>query len=382
MRLRVRMQVGKPQNIYKFEPYGDLELETTNVSNDEFQTSRGLKGFQLSADAEYPAAVLDGSYKLFDAEKGYPGFLYRAQWLEKEQCFKVVSEKSSGLTKILYFKILYLKPVSHLFLIFDKAAGQYATRIEVVDALQGFIYSVENGSYVAVFSFTEPVTDLRLLVRGWNVDGGTIRFTYVGVSPELILEGGEIEDVECSEQAWSSSFKVSTGFMQQYADIVFRDHKKLLQSLSDGNLLSKFMPIDLSIEDEGVWEDLGAYISDTWSVDKTENKVTVSCNDYTRNFENYIIDLIAEYTTVAQLFSMISSQIPEVDIVPKAGSLVKDPLTGEEVSMSDYLNKCVARDVYFQGVEASRVIEELCDRWMLRLYWHPQLRKYVVMEAW
>lgn len=376
MRLQAKMTVGKASSPEAFRVLPDVPA---NVSNQQLVSSDGYNGFQLSLDNRWPVSRLDGSQKFFNSEQGYPGYLLRVQWRAVYGEFATVSDTGTEFLQTFpKFEWVDYSLTRVLFIVFDQAANQYATKMRIKTSSETVV--VRNDRVIYVHVFDQAVDSVEVEFLEWSTDNGTVRLTYVG--SQLTFKGSEIESVECSEQAWSSSFKVSTGFMQQYADIVFRDHKKLLQTLSDNNMLSKFMPIDLQIENEGVWEDLGAYISDTWSVDKTENKVTVSCNDYTRNFENYIIDLIAENATVAQLFRMISSQIPEVDIVPKADSLVKDPLTGEEVSMSDYLNKCVARDVYFQGVEASRVIEELCDRWMLRLYWHPKLRKYVIMEAW
>lgn len=376
MRLKVEMQVGKAVQ------YSILDLPyPANVSNKPSRVADGFKGFQLSADKQWPVSVLNNSYRLFNPEEGYLGYLSKIQWREAYQEFAIYT--SEGYVEIEpEFTITFHEKVSYIFLTFDRITGEYATEIVIKNGDTGLQDSVYPVGATYAHYFEEPTSSVTIRFKRWSRDNGTIRFTYVGTNPTLTFRGSEVENVECSEQAWNSTFNLSTGFIQQYADITFRDFTGVLQNLSDNGLLSRFMLLSISIDYKDVQYALGTYISDTWSVDKTESRVTVSCNDYTRNFEKYTVDVIAENASVRQLFELLSSQIPEVSIVPKTDSEVTDPLNGEVVSIPAFLDSCISKDVYFQGVTADEVVNQLSDRWMLRLYWQPQLGKYVIMEAW
>ena len=341
----------------------ETEAVAANVSNLPTSDSDGFKGFQLSENDDEVVSTLDGTYKFYSNE-GYPGWLSDA-----------ISNVEGYFTPTIRWLVTFESPVDHFYIRFDSEAEEYASEVRV----NGQTYY--NDSTLLPVTLPKTASATIEIVR-WNKPYKSAKIVSIDDDQTLVFEGSEIEDVQCSEQAWASSFKLSTGFIQQYADITFRDVRKRLMALADSGKLTDFMPIDLFIQEDSVWIDLGTYISDSWDVDRTTSKVSVSCNDYTRIFDNVIVDIIAENISVADQLTMLSAQIPEVEIIPKPDSYVVNPKTGATISMQEYLASCIDKDVYFQQVSATEYVSQLCDRWMLLLYWHPTLKKYVVMEAW
>ena len=349
----------------------DQTVGTSNVGAlSEPTKPGGYKGFQLSSSVDKPTSSLNGTYKLFSAGKGYPGWLSKT--LSDAEGF---FDPSPSLT--VYFN----EPTNHLHLVFDRELNEYASMIVLTPIGATSTSVVYNISSEVVLQF-EPTTALSITLVQWNKPYKSAKITFVDDDRLLEFVGGAIESLECSEQAWGASFGLTTGIIQQYADLKIRDSQKILRRLSDMGALMRFMPINFYVEHDGDWQHLGEYVSDKWSIDGTNNLVSVSCNDYTRNFERYFVDVKGTNLTVKRIFELIHEQVPEIEIIPKPETYIRDPFTGEQVSMDTYLESCVCGDVYFQAVRVDEVIDQVCDRWMLKVYWEPTLKKYVAMEAW
>ena len=282
---------------------------------------------------------------------------------------------------------IYIKPkteVSFLVITFDKTCGEYATKMVVAGLPDASNIRISNNSYVCFIKLPKAVTNtFTVEITQWNKPFKSVKITSISTGYTGIFKGSEISSFECSEQAWDSQFKLATGIMQQYADITFRDVYGVLQELAEVDALQEMLQVRIySIDTDGTKTLLGVYISDTWSCSGVDDQVTLSCNDLTRNFENIVTDVIGEQLTVTEVLNRLNSVLPNFQIVPKEDTYVTDPTTGTQMSMTEYLSTCVCEDVYFQSVALSSILSEICDRWMLRLYWQPEKQQYVVMEAW
>lgn len=365
--MRLRVDIDFEQAVEDVE--ATTNAESNNVSNSPTYEADGYKGFQLSASVSTPVTPLDGTRKFFP-ESGYSG------WMSKQ-----ISDANGNFATPIQWTINFSEVSKFLIVTFDRSLGEYASELEIRSIDTGEVQYVTNDDYRLMLSFEETLSVL-LIIKKWNKAYKTAKIVDFDVGGLLSFEGSAIESVECSEQAWNSSFKIATGVMQQYADIVFRDTGGLLQGLSDVGLLTKFMPLSIYVQRRGEWKFLGTYISDVWSVDRVEDRVSVSCNDYTRNIPNYTVDVIGTDISVKRFLEILEDQMPEIEMVAKPDEEIRDVLNGEVITMENYLESCICKDVYFQSVDADTVLTELCDRWLLRIYWQADLQKYVVMEAW
>ena len=360
MRLKVEVKLEEQGVV---TAWTETASTASNVSG-EFRGARGYKGFQLSPSKEEPLTPLGRGYTFF-GESGYPGWLGTVAGSLDAPQFEVTFDKATDLIRIT----------------FDAVLGEYATSV-TFRYLTILRTVVTCTGPTCVVKLQRKATKATIIPQGWSNPNSAMKVTSIEGLSSITFQGTAVESVECSEQAWGGAFKIDTGVLQQYADISLRDYDGTLASLSDLGELSSALPITLSVEYKKEWFNLGTYVSDTWSVDKVENRVKVACSDYTRNFSKNVLDVVGEDISVKDLFAVISAQIPEVDIIPKPDGEVVDIVSGDSLSTENYLASCVCRDIYFQAVDAETIISELCDRWLLRLYWQADIQKYVIMEAW
>ena len=365
MRLRVDINFGQKVEISEMS----TNAQENNVANAPTHETGGYRGFQLSEKVNEPVTPLNGAYQFF-AKAGYAG------WMSQQ-----LSDSDGNFSSPIRWEIIFSAKVSSLNVTFDTTLNEYASELELYVGDAEEAISIQNNHPTLILTFP-ATTKVSLEIKKWNKAHKTAKITKFSGSGVLSFMGSAVESVECSEQAWNSSFQVSAGVMQQYADITFRDHAGVLASLSDAGQLTSFMPLDVYVEHKKEWKFLGTYISDIWSVDRVEDRVSVSCNDYTRNIPNYTVDVIGANMSVKQFLDLLGTQMPEIEIVAKPNTEIKNVMTGETISLETYLENCICGDVYFQGEDADVVLEDLCDRWLLRAYWQADLKKYVVMEAW
>lgn len=344
-----------------------------NVSTsiaDASTTPEGFKGFQLAGVAGEWPSLANGQYRYFP-DSGYAG--YMSQVLSE-------ADGTVGVTII----VTPATEISFLVITFDKACNEYATELTVAGFPNADDIQISNNSYVCPIKLPEATTStFTIRITKWNKPFKSVKVTSISTGYTGIFKGSEIGSFECSEQVWDSQFKLATGVMQQYADITFRDVHGILRGLAETDALQEMLQVRIySIDTDGTKTLLGVYISDTWSCSGVDDRVTLSCNDLTRNFENIVTDVVGKQLTVAEVLNLLNSVLPNFQIVPKEDTYVTDPTTGTQMSMTEYLSACVCEDVYFQSVALSSILSEICDRWMLRLYWQPEKQQYVVMEAW
>lgn len=359
--MRLRVDIDFEQNTTG--TIATTTAQVNNVSRGLHKGSHGYEGFQLSASVDKPTTPLTGQFKFFDEEEGYPG------WMSKQ-----LSDERGFFASPIKWQVTFTGRAKFLYIRFDEELNEYATEIEITG--NGVTNIIQNNSVACAVALNE-VSECTVSILRWNKPYKSAKITMFEASNIITFQGSHIESLECSEQAWNGSFTLSTGFIQQFADITFRDHQGLLHTLADSGGLVKFLSVRIYVRYKDAWHFLGQYFSDTWSVDQTSDKVKATCNDLSRNFANKTADVIGENLSVMELLDQLN-----VGIVPKPDSYVTNPFTGEELSISEFLSSCISKDAYFQAVSIDQIVAQICDRWLLKIYWHPQLEKFVVMEAW
>lgn len=344
-----------------------------NVSRSIKQQTKpaeSFDGFQFAGTrGEWPTPA-DGTHHYFP-DDGYVGYMSKSL------------SAADGATDVS-IDVTPAGSINLFAITFDKICNEYAKQLQITGLPNSGSMIVNNDSYACFIKLPQAVSStFTVKILKWNKPFKSVKVTNISTSFTGTFTDREVESFDCSEQVWDSQFRLSTGIMQQYADITFRDVYGVLHGLADVDALQEMLQVRIyTIDEQGVKTFLGAYITNTWSCSGVDDQVTLSCNDLTRNFKSMVTDVIGEKLTVLQIFEKLNSVLPEVQIMPRSNTKIKDPTTGQLVEMSEYLASCVCEDVYFQSVAVSDILSEVCDRWMLRLYWQPEKQQYAVMEAW
>ena len=324
-----------------------------NVSNQPNQDSAGFKGYHVAAvEGQWPSTN-DGSYKAYP-DSGYPGWI--------SQSLSAADGSINGTWTLAFSAATEVLVVS-----FDRVCGEWAT--QAVVTVNGQTQQLTNSSW-KMFVRLNGATSCTIQFTKWNKAYKNVKITSFDTETTEVFEGSAVVSATYSEQVWNSQFEISTGFMEQYADIDFRDIHGVLHAAADSDLLMDNAQVRIyTIDEDGTKRHAGTYISNTWSVSGEDDTVQLACNDESRNFEKYTLDVIGQNMTVTQILNAVFAAVPNVDFAIPS-------------SVASHLNSCVCADVYFQAVDAQTILDEVCDRWMLRLYWDAQDVTFKVMEAW
>ena len=369
MRLRVHFQVFD-----ETMDYGEITTasESSNVSQtpqkmSEATRASGYKGFQLSSTVDKPTSPLGKGYKFYEE---YPGWISR------------VLSRASGEFPSTSIPTLDLEFSSEsaqkprILIWFDVVTGEHAVKLllrlktsETEDSWVSLsFYNDKPVCYIPI-DVSYPFYAVQLQILKWSKPYSSAKVTLLDTESYFTIQGSSLGNVECSEQAWSSSFNLSTGIIQQYADVSFRDKNGLFATLSDGGALIPQRVMEIEVLYNSNWKVLGDYRTDKWSIDGVENSVKVSCVDPSSLFSRQTVTLKGTQMSVYDALMAL-------EIKPKAASVVGD------ASLEDFLKTCICEDVYFQNEPKDKVIEQLCSRWMLKVFWQPQAHRFEAMEAW
>lgn len=322
------------------------------VSNEPVGTGVGFRGYHVAGVAGQWPSINDGTYKAYGSG-GYPG------WISKSLS---AADGSIDITWSLVFDA----PTDVLVVSFDRVCQEWATQAVVTVGRQ--TQQLVNSSW-KMFIQLNGATECSIQFTKWNKAFKNVKITQFSTETTETFSGPTITSASYSEQVWNAQFEISTGFVEQYADIEFRDVYNVLHAAADSNLLMDNARVRIyTIDENGTKQLAGTYLSDTWSVSGDSDEVSLACNDDSRSFDKYVLDVVQQNKSVAEILNSIFAAIPGVTFTIPA-------------DLATYLNSCICADIYFRDTSAQEILDELCDRWMLRLYWDAREETFVVTEA-
>lgn len=323
------------------------------------QGSNGFKGFQLNS------TPLNGSYKFYSPE-GYPGVIT-----------KQASDVYGKFDPLIEINFVVTTDIPRIIWIgFDPACGEYATKFSIVQKAMGWQINVEDNDASVVGVPMGPLaiptgTALTLQIHEWSRANASAKVVRISPYYKDTYTGKDLLDFLCSENLLDSNMTIQPGICEQYADISVYDRNNTLHACAYRDMLSEDHKVSIYAHDDSTQLDhiLGTYYISDWDINGSSTEVGISSIDI-----SYIFDKI------------------NVPAVPIKDRTVDDMLTlffgyAQDVNWryfddetAEYCKSISTPNSWFRAGTLRELLSKICTLGMLRIYW--SVSKFIVARCW
>lgn len=285
-----------------------------------------VKGFQLSS-SNVKLSTLN-STRTFFGPRGFSGYLST-----NSQQGTILLTATGGT-------------ISTLYIVFDKATGEYAKTIKVNDT------TIANDKVEKLISFPEA-SAVTLTFTNWSAANATPKVTSITILPTLTLTGTDLLNFKCSENLLDSDLQINPGICEQYADIEIYDRGNVFHDLAQEGFLDD--DVDVSINTDNYA--LGIYIASDWDIEIDNSVVGITCRDRSYLFEKILIQRadIAQ-RTIDDLLNILFSQ----------ANIAWNYLDNETQTRCQSIT---IPNNWFAASDLKTLLDKICSLGMLRMYW-------------
>ena len=162
------------------------------------------------------------------------------------------------------------------------------------------------------------------------------------------------KSIKFSHQLMDTSFDITPGVIEQYAQMVLKDKDKSIRNLAASGVLGKDMKVFVYIDDV-LYQ---TYLTSTWDIQGQNSAITLNCNDPCKKLENVQIPTegVANYT----LWGLFS----------KAFTAAGYRWDRANSQVSDILIYTTCKNTYIQFQDALTFLKKLCVVGFFRVYWN------------
>lgn len=318
-----------------------------NISNysDVYAPGNSTKrkhGFQLSGTGQ-KRSTLQGTASYFGPE-GYPGLLSPVSAGDYQIPFKITSDTQPA----------------YLYIVFDLATGQYATKFRLTAGTYSEEFTGNASTIVRVPLREFTGTYFFLTIEEWSVPNATYKLTALTTELSMELGGTSLVRFNCSENLMDAEMRLQPGICEQYADIEIYDRNNTFRQQSLAGQLDAAAEVEIVlVRDDGNTETLGIYETSDWDIDSNSSVIPMNCYDKSRTLENVSVARrqIAE-TTLHSLLNILFEYIPEVS------------WRYLDTATRTYCEKVITPLLQYPNTNLRTLLDQICVLGMLRIYWY------------
>lgn len=178
-----------------------------------------------------------------------------------------------------------------------------------------------------------------------------------------LFTDNNIKSIKFSHQLMDTSFDITPGVIEQYADIVIKDKEKSVRALVMNGTLGKDMKVFVYI-DNVVYQ---TYYTSTWDVQAQTSTVTLHCNDPCKKLEN--VQIASEGIKDYVLWTLFS----------KAFTAAGYSWTYANVEVNNILIQTICGNTYLQYQDALTLLRKLCLVGFFRVFWNKD--KFIIARC-
>lgn len=231
-----------------------------NIGSLDDPQSPGFRGFYFSGgdQAQNSGCWLDGSYKFFAAEEGYPGWVGNTL-SNADGSFDV--EQSITITATQAIETIAIR--------FDSIAGEYASRITIGNT----VYA--NDGYIFVANI-EPATSVKIVFTRWSKANSLAKILTINATVTLSYDIFDLQGLSFTEKCLNSAESLSFGIIMQTGSFTVLDKLGWLQAMNSANILAAGLEVRIYKDNVQkqilIVEDIDTdTLSETWTFALTDD---------------------------------------------------------------------------------------------------------------
>lgn len=230
----------------------------------------GFKGFYFSGGdkSKNEGCWLDGSFKFFDAKNPYKGFTG-----------KTLSSTTYPYT-FAVDQIITLSNdtgnISQVIIRFDNIAGEYATKLQIGNAIY------YNYSYVFSTKLPESVSSVNIKILEWSKPNSVVKILTLTTGLVLNYDTKNLKGIKFSNKVASDLSAVKFGINIQDGSISVLDKEGLLSSLNGSDLFHTGLQVKIYKDNELFQQ----FITDSLSANTFNTKWDITIIDDITNWED------------------------------------------------------------------------------------------------